>query len=113
MLADTYMKYRLSLLELYGLDVVHCVSLSSYAFDACLKTTDVKLDPPYTPEFYHLTRWSLRGGFVTCVTPYMESSGGMAVVHERISCTWILTHSMQQYCAPTYLREILGRLGDG
>jgi len=74
LLADVYMKYRSSMQELYGLDVAHYVSLSSYAYDAFLKSTGVQLDPPYSPELYHLIKRNIRGGFVTCVRPFMRAN---------------------------------------
>ncbi|MPC53995.1 hypothetical protein E2C01_047900 [Portunus trituberculatus] len=74
LLADTYLKYRSLLHGFYGLDVVHYVSLSAYAFDAFLKSTDTQLDPPYNPDIYHLIKRNIRGGFVTCVRSHLKAN---------------------------------------
>ena len=65
LLADTYLKYRSCLHEFYDLDVAHYISLSSYAYDAFLKSTGVHL--------IHLIKRNIRGGFVTCVRSHLEA----------------------------------------
>ncbi len=74
LLADTYLKYRSYLHEFYGLDVAHYVSLSFYAYNVFLKSTGVQLVPPYDPNMYHRIKRNVRGGFVTCVRPHLQSN---------------------------------------
>ena len=74
LLADTYLKYRETLMSIYTLDPSHYVSLSSYAYDAFLFYSKVIIDAPHDNVLYNLIRKHTRGGFVSCITPLMKAN---------------------------------------
>ena len=63
LLADVFIKWRQTLLDLFQLDCLYFLTLASYAFEAFLHKTKVELDAISDPDLYQLINRNIRGGF--------------------------------------------------
>ena len=62
LLADIYLQWRSLLLELFDLDCLYFLTLSSYAIEAMYYKCGIKLDSISDPNLYHIINSNIRGG---------------------------------------------------
>lgn len=62
LLADVFINFRTTMMDKFGLDPAHFVSLPSYGFQSMLKLTKVTLDYIYDMDVYLFISQNIRGG---------------------------------------------------
>lgn len=73
-LIDTFESIRERLFQVYGLDIAHFVTVSSFAYQAMLKYTRIKLDPVPCFDTYDFLRRGIRGGINMCVKRHSKAN---------------------------------------
>jgi len=74
LLADVFREFRETAIGEYKLDPTNYISLPSYAFDAMLKVTKVKIELLTDPDMYLFFEKGLRGGITTAITRYAKAN---------------------------------------
>ena len=74
LLADVYLQWRETLLNLFGLDSLYFLTLASYAFEAFLWKTKVQLDCISDENLFQLITRNIRGGFCSVGKRYVRAN---------------------------------------
>ena len=73
LLADIYLQWRETLLNLFGLDCLYFLTLASYAFEAFLLISDTKLECISDENLFQLITRNIRGGFCSVGKRYAKA----------------------------------------
>ena len=73
LLADIYLQWRQTLLELFDLDCLYFLTLASYAFDAFFWKTKTSLDCLSDENLFQLIYRNIRGGFCSVGKRYVKA----------------------------------------
>ena len=65
LLADVFLQWRNTLMNLFELDCLYFLTLPSYAIEAFYYKTQTKLESVNNPDLYHLISSNIRGGFTS------------------------------------------------
>ena len=74
LLADIFENFRKLGITNFGLDPAHYITLPSYAWDACLKKTEVELELFTDPDMYLFIENNIRGGISMISHRYAKSN---------------------------------------
>ena len=74
LLADVYLQWRQTLLDLFKLDCLYFLTLPSYAIEAAFLQSKIKLDCVSDPNMYQLLSRNIRGGFCSVGRRYVKAN---------------------------------------
>ena len=74
LLADIYLQWRETLLELFGLDSLYFLTLASYTFEAFFWKSKVQLDCISDENLFQLITRNIRGGFCSVGKRYVRAN---------------------------------------
>ncbi|KAK3932353.1 hypothetical protein KUF71_012426, partial [Frankliniella fusca] len=91
LLSDCVQSFRFKLFEKFGMDLAHFISLPSYSWTACLKTTALEVELLTDGEMYRFFERASFGGFVTVANQHARANNKLCSSYDPSKPTsWLL-----------------------